>query len=76
MYNESGSKLKAIFGVFEDEICEKVNTQISSRNTNWIFLLSNHLKMLMFLGNKVRRMHRFDNLTAICEPIVCTMWDP
>jgi hypothetical protein len=23
----------------------------------------------MFLGSKVRRVHRADNLTAICEPI-------
>jgi hypothetical protein len=25
---------------------------------------------LMFLGSKVRRAHRADNLTTICEPIV------
>jgi hypothetical protein len=30
----------------------------------------------MFLGSKVRRLRRADNLTAIYEPIVETMWDP
>jgi hypothetical protein len=30
----------------------------------------------MFLGNKMRLVHGADNLTAICEPIVSTMWDP
>jgi hypothetical protein len=30
----------------------------------------------MFLGSKVRRVRRADNLTTICEPIVYTMWDP
>jgi hypothetical protein len=31
-------------------------------------------KKIMFLS-KVRRVRRADNLTAICEPIVQTMWD-
>jgi hypothetical protein len=35
-------------------------TEINARNTN----------IIMFLGSKVRRMRRADNLTAICEPIV------
>jgi hypothetical protein len=30
----------------------------------------------MFLGSKVRLVRRADNLTAIYEPIVQTMWDP
>jgi hypothetical protein len=30
----------------------------------------------MFLGSKVRLVLRADNLTAICEPVVYTMWDP
>jgi hypothetical protein len=30
----------------------------------------------MYLGSKVRRVRRADNLTAIYEPIVYTMWDP
>jgi hypothetical protein len=29
----------------------------------------------MFLGSKVRLMRVADNLTAIYEPIVWTMWD-
>jgi hypothetical protein len=30
----------------------------------------------MFLVSKVQQVHRGDNVTAICEPIVWTMWDP
>jgi hypothetical protein len=30
----------------------------------------------MFLGSEVRRVRRADNITAIYEPIVYTMWDP
>jgi hypothetical protein len=30
----------------------------------------------MFLGSKVRLVRKADNLTAIYEPIVWTMWDP
>jgi hypothetical protein len=30
----------------------------------------------MFLGSRMRPARRADNLTAICEPIVYTMWDP
>jgi hypothetical protein len=30
----------------------------------------------MFLGSKVLRVREADNLTAIYEPIVYTMWDP
>jgi hypothetical protein len=29
----------------------------------------------MFLGSRARPVHRPDNLTAICEQIVYTMWD-
>jgi hypothetical protein len=31
---------------------------------------------IMFLGSRTRSARRADNLTAICEPIVYTMWDP
>jgi hypothetical protein len=41
-------------------------TEISTRN----------VKIIMFLGNKVWWVRRADNLTAIYEPIVSTMWDP
>jgi hypothetical protein len=34
-------------------------TEMSARNIK-----------IMFLGNKVRRVRKADNLTAICEPIV------
>jgi hypothetical protein len=30
----------------------------------------------MFVGSKVRRVRKANNLTAIYEPIVYTMWDP
>jgi hypothetical protein len=29
-----------------------------------------------FMGSKMRPVHGDDNLTAIYEPIVSTMWDP
>jgi hypothetical protein len=34
------------------------------------------MKKKMFLGSKVRLVRGADNLTAIYEPIVYTMWDP
>jgi hypothetical protein len=40
-------------------------TKMSTRN----------IKIIMFLGSKVRPVRRDDNLTAIWEPIVYTMWD-
>jgi hypothetical protein len=30
---------------------------------------------IMFLGSRARPVRKADNLTAICEPIVYTMWD-
>jgi hypothetical protein len=30
----------------------------------------------MFLGSRARPVRRADNLTAICDPIVGTTWDP
>jgi hypothetical protein len=30
----------------------------------------------MFLGSKARPVFTADNILAICEPIVWTMWDP
>jgi hypothetical protein len=30
----------------------------------------------MFLGSKVLPVRKADNLTAICEPTLKTMWDP
>jgi hypothetical protein len=30
----------------------------------------------MFLGSRARPVRRADNVTAICEPIVYTLWDP
>jgi hypothetical protein len=40
-------------------------TELSTRSTK-----------IIFLESKVRSVHRADNLTTICEPIVYTMWDP
>jgi hypothetical protein len=33
-------------------------------------------KQTNFLGSIGRPARKADNLTAICEPIVCRMWDP
>jgi hypothetical protein len=33
-------------------------------------------RKVMFLGSKARPVRRADNLPAICELIVYTMWDP
>jgi hypothetical protein len=33
-------------------------------------------KQIMFLGSKVRTMRMADNLAAICEQTVYTVWDP
>jgi hypothetical protein len=33
-------------------------------------------RTIMFLGNKAQPVRRADNLTAIREPFVYTMWDP
>jgi hypothetical protein len=38
--------------------------------------LSTRSRKLMFLGSKARPERKADNLTAIYEPIVLTMWDP
>jgi hypothetical protein len=38
--------------------------------------ISMRSRKIMFLGSRVRPVHRADNLTAIREPIVYTMWDP
>jgi hypothetical protein len=35
-----------------------------------------NIKKKTFLGSKVRLVRGADNLTAIYEPIVWTMWDP
>jgi hypothetical protein len=34
-----------------------------------------NIKIIMFLGSKVRLVLSSDNLTAICEAIVYTVWD-
>jgi hypothetical protein len=34
------------------------------------------IKRIMFSGSKVQPVRGADNLTAIYEPIVLTMWDP
>jgi hypothetical protein len=41
-------------------------TEMSTRN----------IKIIMFLGSKVRPVRRADNLTAICEPIVLNIAQP
>jgi hypothetical protein len=38
--------------------------------------ISNRNRKIMFLGSRMRPLRRADSLTALCEMIVCTMWDP
>jgi hypothetical protein len=33
-------------------------------------------RKILFLGSRERPAHKADNHTAICEPIVYTLWDP
>jgi hypothetical protein len=33
-------------------------------------------RKIMFLGSRARPVRKADNLTAVCEPIVYTVWDP
>jgi hypothetical protein len=35
-----------------------------------------NIKIIIFLGSKLRGVREADNLTAIYDPIVYTMWDP
>jgi hypothetical protein len=35
-----------------------------------------NMQKIMFLGSRARPVRRTDNITAICEPIDYTMWDP
>jgi hypothetical protein len=39
-----------------------------------VFPVPETLKIIMFLRS--RRVRSADNFTAICEPIVLTIWDP
>jgi hypothetical protein len=38
--------------------------------------ISTRSRKITFLGSRAQPVHTADNLTAICEPIVYTMWDP
>jgi hypothetical protein len=38
--------------------------------------MSTRSRKIMFLGSRARPVRRAENLTAICEPIVWTTWDP
>jgi hypothetical protein len=40
------------------------------------FNRNDYQKQTTFLGSKARQVRKFDKFTAICEPIVYTMWDP
>jgi hypothetical protein len=39
-------------------------------------VITGNIKKIMFLGSKVLLVRGADNLTAIYEQIVYTMWDP
>jgi hypothetical protein len=38
--------------------------------------MSTKIRKIMFMGNRAQLARRTDNLTAIYDPIVWTMWDP
>jgi hypothetical protein len=38
------------------------------------YIININIKIIMFLGSKARLVRKADNLTAIYEPIVYTMW--
>jgi hypothetical protein len=38
--------------------------------------MSTTRRKVMFVGSRARPVLRADNLTAVCEPIVWTVWDP
>jgi hypothetical protein len=47
-----------------------------SRYLFFLTVMSTRNIKIMFLGSKVRWVRKADNLTAIYEPIVKTVWDP
>jgi hypothetical protein len=51
---------------------------IQNRTFFWISLLHRNytIKIIMFLGSKIRPVCSADILTAIYEPVIQTMWDP
>jgi hypothetical protein len=56
------------------------DTGVSSSQRGGFYSASNRneyqKQKIMFLGSKARPVRKADNLTAICEPIFFTMWDP
>jgi hypothetical protein len=38
--------------------------------------MSTRSRKILFLGSTARSVHKADNLTAVCEPTVYTVWDP
>jgi hypothetical protein len=48
----------------------KRNLKIPESNLKFTKMNTRNIKIIMFVGSKVRRVRRVDNLTAICEPIV------
>jgi predicted transcriptional regulator len=75
--NQSAIKIFRKSGVTDPSYCSSFQplqalgftqrlTEMNTRNR----------KIITFLGSKVRPVCRANNLTAICDPIVYTMWDP
>jgi hypothetical protein len=50
--------------------------QVCQIGAEFIISSIKNIEIIMFLGSKVRPVCRANNLTANCESIVYTMWDP
>jgi hypothetical protein len=67
---------RKVDGSIPDEVIFLNLPNPSDRTRPWGFsqplteISTRYRKTIMFLGSKVRRVRRADNLTAICEPIV------
>jgi hypothetical protein len=60
-----------VAGSIPDEVIFLNLLNPSGSTRPWVYSASNrNEKIIMFLGSKVRRVRRADNLTTICEPIV------
>jgi hypothetical protein len=80
LYRPSDRRLLAkLVPAFADKGCHVVSvTDPHDRILGFLGreMSTRNIKILMFLESKVRPVRRADNLTAIYEPIVQTMWDP
>jgi DNA-binding SARP family transcriptional activator len=62
--SEEENEFCSVYLILADALGPQPLTEISARS-----------RKIMCLGNKARPVSRADNLAAICEPFVYTMWD-